>query len=270
MTDFSNNCRLDLEDREMLSALPALPQQWSEFGRPDSVDIDFHRSENQGRLGSCQGQGLTSCLERLQFVKSRGDASMVEQLSRIFAYLATQKIDGISGDRGSTISGGIKLALQHGVPPESLTGYPSSYPGSSDRSRILSPANYAAGEPYKPLSSWRVEDDVELTKNFIGGGGGISFGISWYSSLIPRDRIVRKFEPSRNRILGGHAMAVLGYQSDAEGGGLRAVNSHADGPYIITPDAWRQMVRHRNTAAIGIVGEDEPVPVDWDTNSPYV
>jgi len=259
MSDWSEEIQA-LEDSSFFAKLMELPPAFAEFARPKEVPIDWHKTENQGRMGSCQGNDLTSCLERLQFV--RGEKV---QLSRIFAYLATQKIDGLLGsDRGSTISGGIKLALQHGTPLEELTGYPSRYPGGSDRSRILSQRNYEAGEPYKAISSWRVSENHEETLGFIGGGGAVSFGIAWFSGLIPRDRIVRQFRP--RSVKGGHAMAVLGYRED---GRLRAVNSHGDGPFEITPEAWLQMLRHNRTRAVGLLGNTEPEPVDWLEDSPY-
>lgn len=256
-----NNCRLELEDRGLLSALPDLPREFLTYSRPVEVPVDWHKTENQLQIGSCQGNDLSSCLERLRKVLNL----TVEQLSRIFAYLASQKLDGLLGrDQGSTISGGVKLALSTGVPPESMTGYPTSYPGSSERARILSPENYAAGAPYKAVSSWKVPEDPEEACNFIGGGGAISLGIVWYSGIIPRDRIVRSY--SVNARGGGHAIAVLGYDKD---GNLIPVNSHGDGPFKITPDAWRGMMRHNYTAAIGLVGTTEPTPVDWLNNSPY-
>ena len=253
-------CRLDQEDREMLAALPSTPSTFRGYGRPERVSVDWHRHENQGRLGSCQGNDLTSCLERLHLVATGRRI----QLSRIFAYLATQQIDGLLGaDRGSTITGGARLALQHGVPPEETTGYPDSYPGRSQRSHILSAKNFASGEPYKALSKWAVSPDAEDAMDWIGGGGAVSIGIAWYGGLLPRDRIVRRFRPPGR--YGGHAVAVLGYEDDL----LVAVNSHGDGPFRITPDAWRQMHAHRHSAMVGLAGSVEPEPIDWTRETPW-
>lgn len=266
MTEFKpNRCRLDLEDRDLLLSLPDAPMksaEWQAFSRPAEVDISWHRTENQGSIGSCQGHGLSSVLERLAFVRG-----VKVQLSEIFAYLATQKVDGLLGsDDGSTISGGGKIALKVGCPREELTGYPRQYPGTSARSKILSPENYTAAKEFIAKSLWKVSADLDENYNFIGGGGGISFGIVWYQGLIPKDRVVRKFAPTRSNALGGHAMCVLGYTKTGE---LRAANSHADGPYLITPEAWVAMINHRQTAAIGLMGNKEATPVDWYSNSPY-
>lgn len=252
------------EDHQYLRSLPELPmesQAWKSFSRPTEITVDWHRTENQGAIGSCQGHSLSSALERLAFVKNQK-----VQLSEIFAYLATQKIDGLLGrDSGSTIAGGCKLAIDTGVCLEELTGYPRSYPGSSDRAKILSRQNYEAAEKYKAKSAWQVPKDHEKTLDFIGGGGAINFGIRYYSRLIPEDRIVRSYSPGWTS--GGHAMVVLGYDKD---GNLRAANSHADGLYLITPGAWRMMLNDSYTAAIGLMGDPEPEPIDWVKNSPYI
>lgn len=249
------------EDKAFLRALPEAPMKtakWQAFSRPEEVLVEWHKTENQGPIGSCQGHSLSSCLERLAMVRGEN-----VQLSEIFAYLATQKIDGLLGsDRGSTISGGCKVAMQYGCPLEELTGYPKSYPSRSERDRILSDENYNAAEKYKSKSLWKVPKDHEEVLDFIGGGGGINFGISYGGSTIPRDRVVHTFNPGR----GGHAMAVLGYTKE---GWLRAVNSHGDGEYFITPEGWAQMMNHRSTTAIGLMGNAEAEPVNWYKNSPY-
>ena len=243
-----------------LPELPLTTQAWQAFSRPNEINVDWHRTENQGAIGSCQGNGLSSALERLAFI--RGESV---QLSRIFAYLATQAIDGLLGsDAGSTISGGGKLATQYGCCLESATGYPSSYPGRSARDQILSKANYTAAKPFVAAKIWQVPRDHDKTLDFIGGGGTISFGVKWYNGMIPRDRVVRQYQPGWTG--GGHAMCVLGYDRD---GNLRAFNSWGDGLYLITPTAWAQMLNHSFTAAIGLTGDTEAKPVDWYNNSPY-
>ena len=263
MTDIPHDYQWEREDQAFLAGLPEAPMQtsaWAAFSRPAEVGIDWHRTENQGQIGSCQGNDLSSVLERLAFV--RGEKA---QLSRIFAYLATQKIDGLLGsDSGSTISGGCKLATDVGCPPEALTGYPRGYPDRSEQSKILSPANYTAGAPYKAMSVWKVPPNHDQTLDFIGGGGGITFGIRYYDGFIPSDRIVRSFNPGWGG--GGHAMCILGYDTD---GNLRAVNSWGDGLYLITPEAWQQILADRQTAATGLMGNKNADPVNWYQHSPY-
>jgi hypothetical protein len=248
---------LDEEDREFLASFKPLPQSFKGFGRPKKISADdYHRDEDQGPMGSCRGNSGTSTLERLANVSSK----RIVQLSRIFFYLATQKIDGLLGsDRGSTISGGFKLMLETGCPLEELTGYPRGYPDSGERLRVLAPANYAAGAEFKALSVVAAPADYDAVCDAIAGGGALDYGISWYQGIIPADRVVRRFSPPPRA--GGHANCVLGYDDDK--GLLEARNSHRDGKYWITPEAWRQMVAHGYTAAGIVFGQTEPTPINW-------
>jgi hypothetical protein len=258
-----NNCRLDLENYEELDALPqGAPDAFAAFEAPPEVGVDWHMTENQGRIGACNGVAGASCLERLSFVHNGGKV----QLSDIFAYIASQKIGGLIGyDQGSRPTDFIRLATTHGVCPESLTGYPSAYPSQSQRAAILSAKNYAAGAPYKAQSvcvfpRTTVADEIN---QFIGGGGAVMFGIKWYS-LIPSDRVVKQYAPPAGR-LGGHANAVLGYRANRNS---RGVNSWADGPYDITPKALEQMIRYPGNVFVGLMG-NEGKPVDWVKDSPW-
>lgn len=251
MPQILDNCRLEMEDREFLASLEDIPKAFQTFARPESVGVEWHKTENQGSIGSCQGNDLASCVERVVWVAKQDKV----QLSRIYAYLRTQVLDGLIGsDRGSTISGGGKVALE-GLPLEELTGYPRSYPGSSERNRILNVGQLN----YKATSLWKVPEDPDEARNWIGGGGAISIGIRWMG--IPSDRILRSYNGGR----GGHANAVLGYTPEY----LIAVNSWGDGPWYITDNAWRQMYRDSYTAMVGIAGDAEPEPkpvhihLDW-------
>lgn len=243
---------LEKEDRGFLSGLSEIPATFRGT-RPRKISAaDWHRTENQGPIGSCRGNSGTSALERLRYVRTKERVN----LSRIFFYLATQKIDGLlGGDRGSTISGGFKLMLETGCPTEDKTGYPPSYPNQAARSAVLTPENYAAGEPYKALSVKKPPVEFDDVCDTIAGGGAIDFGIRW--SGIPSDRVIRNWRPGN----GGHANCILGY--DEELGLYEAWNSHGDGLYWIHPDAWKAMLRDSYTAAGAVFGQTEPEFVNW-------
>jgi hypothetical protein len=256
-----NNCRLDLENYEELAAMPDLPAAFMSFSIPQSVDVKWHKTEQQARLGSCNGVAGASALERLRNVFT----GEITQLSDIYCYLGSQQIGGLLGvDQGSRPTDFLKLAME-GVPPESLTGYPSSYPSAAQIKAILSPANRAAGAPYKAKSVcvFRKDASAESFRQFIGGGGAIVFGIKWYS-LIPSGRRVLQYAPPGGR-LGGHANAILGYEQN---GDLIGVNSWGDGPYRITPKALEQMIRYPGNVFVGLMG-NEGAPVDFSKESVF-
>lgn len=254
-----NFVHLGLEDREFLRSFKKIPQTfYGVVSIPDEVTLDDIKLENQSSMGSCQGHSISTCCERL--LTAQGNPI---QLSRIYAYLATQKKDGLLGsDSGSTISGGLKVALE-GIPPESLIPYPvpAVYPDRDTRAKILAQAE--AGKPYAAKSAWQVPKDPDRIREFIGGGGAISIGIRWYGGIIPSDRTIRRYAPPRAS--GGHAVALLGYRKD---GVFRFMNSHGDGQFLVTPEALMQMLNDSFTAAVGVLGSKEAKPVDWLNNSP--
>lgn len=258
-----SSIRLDLEDREFLDAFPEVPMMFGVGSqRPERITVpEFHVRHNQGSMGSCQGHSITSCVERLLTV---GRTHKGTQLSRIYAYLASQQIDGLLGaDRGSTISAGVKIALK-GIPTEDRIPYPSParYPGSAKRREILDAWDSHQTAPYAAKSSWKVPRDPEAIRQFIAGGGAINLGILWYSGIVPRNRVVTRF--NSNARGGGHAISILGYEPDR----FTILNSHGDGLFYVMDDAMMQMLNHSWTAAVGVLGSVEPTPVDWVDDSP--
>lgn len=254
-----NNCRLDIEDFDFIASLGDVPEAFAAFDAPPEVGVEWHKSENQLTLGSCNGTAGASCLERLEFVRNR----RITQLSKIYAYIGSQVIGGLDGaDQGSRPSDFLKL---EGVCEESLTGYPTAYPNKASRTAILSPANRAAAKPYKAQSVCTFRKDATAAdfRQFIGGGGAILFGCRWYG-FIPKNRIVTAYAPPATA-RGGHAMAILGYTT---GGNLIAVNSHADGKYEIAPAALQQLLRYSGNVFVGLMG-NEGAPVDWVADSPW-
>jgi hypothetical protein len=187
-------------------------------------------------------------------------------------YLAAQAQGGLLGsDNGSRTTDGGKIALK-GICPETVVPYPDyairgQYPNKAQRSAILTPENARAGEPFKVDQIWRKPQSHAETLDLIGvSGGGWVFGITWYQGLIPRDRIVRSFNPRGKRVLGAHAMCALGYHANEN---LESHNSHNDGPFQIEPQAWEQMLAHSSTSVVGATATPDARPVDWLSESPW-
>ena len=100
-----------------------LRQSFSTDDIPDEVDFSWHVLENQMRQGSCQGHSLTSCMEGCYWIDSGGKTV---ELSRNAGYRFSQMEDGISGDQGSTLSGGV-AAAKKGVCKEEYFPYTETY-----------------------------------------------------------------------------------------------------------------------------------------------
>ena len=240
------------EDFEYLDALPGESAVLAMRGTYDEVKVDpraVMKIENQGSVGSCQGHALSSCVELCYYIAT-GD--LTRQLSRAMGYYETQRIDGINGDRGSTISGGIKLATGTGICREELWKYSGRY----DNKR---PANWddikLDAEAHRIGQSYRMKT-YDGIRTFLGSGqGGISIGISW-SGEVDRP-IVNSFSGTGG---GGHAIALLGLSERVDSSGRPYVwmlNSWGSGWgnkgwAEWSPNAVEQMLRHRYTACFGL------------------
>src|SRR5262245_33966357 len=107
---FAFGYRMDLERINELrrGAVDFRAHVAGRYAAPPEIDPrPWHRIENQGSMGSCQGHALSSVCEFAYHIAT----SEVIQFSPLFAYYATQQIDGLLGrDVGSTISGGMECA----------------------------------------------------------------------------------------------------------------------------------------------------------------
>lgn len=155
--------------------------------------------ENQGSQGSCQGNALSTIAEHCIRVAT----SVYEQLSRQYAYIETQRIDGLIGsDRGSTIYGGVRLAKEKGLCREEMWRYTGKY--------HTKPPQFSLEECYADAASRKIENHVKMTDydsvySFIDLGlGGISIGMRWNSFC--EAKVCERYQ---SRSGGGHAISLL-------------------------------------------------------------
>src|SRR5574343_923506 len=142
----ASGCILSPHSKADLKATASpMPAFAAETTFPERIDPrGWLNVENQGNVGSCQGHSLTTTMEGAYYLATAGSI----QLCRNFAYVMSQKVDNISGDSGSTVSGGVKVATSAGLCREELWKYSGSYtrnpPGGWDP--LLKDAlNYVAG-----------------------------------------------------------------------------------------------------------------------------
>lgn len=190
------------EDRNAIDAFCApfamCSASFADVVIPKNLKRDWLRTENQGNIGSCQGHSLTSAAEVLYWVGSGGD---VVQLSRLHAYLGTQKIDGIRGDNGSTIAGGLEYAKSGFVNEVDQPYRGDSYPTPGEVARILA---IPQDQQYAIKSGIKVES-YQHGKRLVAGGMAISIGSIWPFE-IGNDGIVRRWAPMSGG--GGHARVI--------------------------------------------------------------
>lgn len=251
--------RHNLERRNVLAATstPRWLTAADDARLPDFLDCgDWSIVEAQGNQGSCQGHDLSTCVEAA-IVRQGGP---LLQLSRAQAYYESQRIDGIRGDSGSTIEGGIRLARETGLCAESDWPYPNQY----DPQR---PGNYDQSKKYKIDGHVEIKDWDSAIRH-LGLVGPISIGIMWGNDIdqqVSRSGVIQSYRGVGG---GGHAIALLGYRrTHFDGSDLGSVhidlyNSWSkswgkNGRCLVTKAAFDAMVGHRHTVMIGIIGPKE-------------
>lgn len=213
--EFNPGYAIELEDRDALRATATRAEMLMMGDLPARVDPRQHKLylenwlqvEDQGQIGSCQGQALTECGEYCYTILT----GKVIQLSRMYAYIASQMESNIRSDSGSTLSGGTAAFLK-GICLESIAPYPSRYPGWS----WVTEAMKADAKKYL-LKSHTEMKSAEDVKRFIGSGIGIvQIGITWGGDMSPDSNgCIKRFSGMGG---GGHSVVFAGYVTDEDVG----------------------------------------------------
>lgn len=251
MTNYIGGWLKEEEDWNLLNGLPSDTPVLSIVGTYEEIRFnprEIMKVENQRNQGACQGHSISTAVEFCYYIAS---ADYNLQLSRAYGYYESQRIDGIRGDRGSTISSGVKLAMTKGIPEEKYWPYPNSYnpqrPSNFDE--VLKNA-----EKYKVGQSYNLRS-YDAIRTFLGSGqGGISIGIGWGSGM--NKAVVESY----SRGGGGHAIALLACSERTDSNGnpyIWMLNSWGtsfgnEGWSEWSPRAVRQMVEGGGGTAIGV------------------
>jgi hypothetical protein len=260
---------IELEDRDALRSsateavllmLGAVPERMD----PRSSALGsqgFLQVEDQQQQGSCQGQSLSDCGE---FAHTFATGEVI-QISRQYAYIASQMENNIRSDSGSTLEGGTR-AFKKGFPLESVAPYAGNrYPGWGYITQAMRDKAI-----YKLMSHTEMKS-AEHVKQFIGSGVGIvQLGITWGNEMSPDGQgCIRSFS---GRGGGGHAIVFCGYVPDSDvgvkssaGWWLLLKNSWSkrwgkSGYAYVDPKACDQMLRHQWTSMYGRSDMDSPRP----------
>lgn len=246
-------------DLERFGALR--PSALKSFRRPASVPELFDPSgwmkiEDQQQTNSCTGHGATTAAELLYWLATKGT---VIQLSRMFAYITAQRIDGLAGrDEGATITGVVKALERDGVCLEELCPFTGRYFSA------LSPAAVADAQERQVLKHVEIES-AEAAVDWIGGGmGAVVIGVPCGQLMFNVKDVLSGADEGG----GGHAMAVVGY--DLRRRLLRVPGSwgtrYANNGWFWVPfsvfDRWCAMVRSRVAEVWGVTNMEAPMPRD--------
>lgn len=161
--------------------------------------------EDQGNLGSCTGQAVAGAIELLN--KKSGKQTDV---SRLFIYYYERLLLGtVNYDSGAYIRDGIKSTNKYGAPLEKFWPYyinqfrtPPSQPAITDAAR-------------RKVSLYERAIDFNACKNALANGYPVIIGFLVYSSFVGRNVTKTGIMPypnvARERLLGGHAVLLVGY-----------------------------------------------------------
>jgi C1A family cysteine protease len=186
---------------------------------PASADLRSHCSpiEDQRNLGSCTahaGVGIIEYYERRAFGRHI-DAS------RLFLYKVTRNLMKTSGDTGAFLRTTMGAMVLFGVPPEEYW----TYTDDEKRFDLEPPAFcYSFAQNYKTIQYFRHDPPgatpaavLKNVKTYLAAGHPAMFGFTVYSSIETADeRGAIPFPSKGERILGGHAIAAVGYDDKLE------------------------------------------------------
>jgi hypothetical protein len=230
-----------------------------DYAAPAEVDPrPLMRHDKQLNMSSCQGFSLSNACEYV-WALAQGGFSAERQLSSLFAYLETQRLDGLIGrDVGSTISGGLKAAATIGMLPESDLPYRTPYPNNART--IVTDAMRAKAGRFKIRSHTWLESYDAIFQYLASGVGAVHTGTLWNDSFYARNGVL---ESISLRSGGGHATAWLGYSKRKDSKGRNYIwrlNSHNDSWTEIAPSVIDALCRHQYTSIVGVSDLSTPVP----------
>ncbi|MBN1678530.1 MAG: cysteine protease [Candidatus Thermoplasmatota archaeon] len=186
---------------------------------PESVDLRRWCSpvDHQGMIGSCTAQAGVSVVE---YYENRAFGKHIDA-SRLFLYKATRNLAELQGDTGAFIRSTMGALVLFGVPPEKYWPYTDRVP---DFDQEPSAFCYSFAENYKSMKYFRhdaphISEEAILgnVKKSIAAGVPAMFGFTVYSSLEQAGKTGRiPFPTGTERILGGHAVAAVGYDDEME------------------------------------------------------
>lgn len=169
---------------------------------------------NQGNLGSCTANGIGFLVHFDLLNKHSKSKASPFQPSRLFIYFFERLAeDTVGQDAGAIIRDGIKVIVEEGVCSEDAWPYDvSQFTVMPDKHAIELAKQFQALE-YRSLDN----TNKALLVNCLMQGFPITFGMSVYESFMTQKVAISGVVPMpkmSERIMGGHCMAIVGYNLD--------------------------------------------------------
>ena len=234
---------------------------FGDFEAPEEIDPrKFVRHDKQYNMGSCQGFSLTNCGEQLWNIAGGfKEYSDERQFSQLFAYLETQRVDGLLGrDQGSTIEGGIRVAKNVGFLKYGELPYKTPYPANART--LVTDLMRQKASVFKLESHTVLRSYDEAFLYLASGAGVLHTGTVWNDSFYGQNGVLESVSLANG---GGHATAWLGYSKRVDSKGrkyLWRLNSHNDSYCEIAPSVVDVLFRHQWTVIVGVSDLKIPEP----------
>lgn len=185
-----------------------IPYTPTQLLMPSHVDLRNYASpiDNQGNLGSCTGNAIAGAIDLID----RKTQNKSLRVSRLFIYYQERLLEGdISRDNGAYIRDGIKACYTIGAPQETLWAYDINKFATNPSSVAYADANL------RKIVSYAKCADYSAVKNALASGTPVVVGFDVYSSFespaVAKTGIMPYPDTSREQLLGGHAVCLVGY-----------------------------------------------------------
>jgi len=179
---------------------------------PSVVDLRSYCTpiEDQGSLGSCTGQAIAGAIEMLNKRNNKPT-----DVSRLFIYYYTRLLEGtVNYDSGAYIRDGIKACNHYGAPLERL--WPHDI--GKFRTRPSESANIDAAQ--RKVTLYERATDFDACINALSNGYSVVVGFTVYTSfmtpIVYKSGIMPYPNTRKEKILGGHAVLLVGYDNLAQ------------------------------------------------------
>jgi len=186
------------------------PYQLTNTTQSNIVDLRQYCSliENQGNLGSCTGNAIAGAIELLHKRQNR-----TLDISRLFIYYYERLFIGtVNYDSGAYIRDGIKACYTYGAPTENL------WPYNISKFRTVPPKAALLDAAKRKVTSYQRAADFNAVIDAITSGYPVTIGFSVYSSFdsptVAKTGIMPYPNVNKERLLGGHAVLLVGYNKD--------------------------------------------------------
>ena len=164
--------------------------------------------EDQGRLGSCTGNAIAGAIELLMKRNNK-----FADISRLFIYYYERLLENtVNYDSGAYIRDGIKACYTYGAATENLWPY--------DISKFRNRPNIDAVNDAKKrkVKLYERVTDFNGVINAIDNGYPVTIGFDVYSSFdsptVARTGIMPYPNLKKEKLLGGHAVLIVGYNKN--------------------------------------------------------